>query len=106
MRNSKTDLFLTGVLKSRKGLIWWRAEWDKSENYYHIEIKGPFSWHNARSPKLSTQRIEAERLINEFGIEAVASNRQDFVTVVQGVTSVTRRQAWNAVDRAIRKASV
>lgn len=80
---------------------WWRAECDKSENYYCIELKPPFPWKNQRLPKLSPQRIMAERLIDELGLEIVSTNRGDIVTEVQKATSVTRTQTWNAVNKAI-----
>lgn len=89
-------------MKDRNPLILWRAEWDKSENYYAVEIKRPFPWENVRSPKLSLQRTEAERLVGKLGVEKALAARKEVVTEVQRATGVSRTQARNAVDKAIR----
>jgi len=51
---------------------------------------------------LSLQRTEAERLVGKLGVEKALAARKEVVTEVQRATGVSRTQARNAVDKAIR----
>ncbi|MDP2581338.1 hypothetical protein Q8W37_15475 [Shimia thalassica] len=82
----------------------WRAEWDKSENWYAIVIKGPFAWSDPRMNSLSPQRKLAEELVRIYATDPIGREntfpRKEIIGIVQEQTGVSRRQALNAVDKA------
>lgn len=86
----------------------WRAARDKGGHYYNVEIREPFPWANRRSSKLSPQRQRAEELLWEYGPHLqktdLVSLRIKICDQVQEETKVSRAQAYNAADRAIKAA--
>ncbi|AUR03442.1 hypothetical protein PhaeoP72_01463 [Phaeobacter inhibens] len=82
----------------------WRAEWDKSENWHTIVIKGPFPWSDSRMNSLSPQRKLAGELVRIFVADRTKSEntfpRKEIIGIVQEKTDATPKQALNAVDKA------
>lgn len=87
-------------------IVEWRAARDKSGHFYDIEIKGPFPWSNRRSTSLSPQRKLAEELLQRSLKEKHKADlpelRAKICLEVQQATGVSRKQAYNAVDKAFR----
>ena len=85
----------------------WRADKDKSGNFYTIVIKGPLSWSDRRDASLFPRRRRAEELVEprkgDIDPGNFAELRLEIRNQVVADTGASKKQAFNAVDRAIRR---